>query len=265
MNIYYTLTILIGLVGLAYTIIHNSSLFVKRKIIFDIFDEISYLSELNNIELNEFMYLCIYVFGALALLYLRSIQNANIIGDFFSILVLSMLITVSLTFFSILIKKLKRKNSKQEKPERKASKHKFKIYKIVNIFFHIYVLILIYIIFLSIEALPSIAFVSVYSFLYFGQSFIIMVAISVYLFIILEFIIFFYVRQKKFYALNEFLDKKVPQKIQISIVLKSGTKLTGCLSSLGIYSLRLLDLENRVYEVKYKQIEIIGAKLIDAT
>ena len=120
MNIYYTLTILIGLVGLAYTIIHNSSLFVKRKIIFDIFDEISYLSELNNIELNEFMYLCIYVFGAFVLLYLRSIQNTNIIVDFFSILVLSMLITVSLTFFNVLIKKLKRKKSKQEKPKRKA-------------------------------------------------------------------------------------------------------------------------------------------------
>ena len=263
MNIYYVLTVLIGLAGLTYTIINNLSPFVKRKIIFDIFDEISCLSEFNKIELDEFRYLYIYIFGAVVLLYLRNIQNINIIMDLFYILVLSMFIASFLIFFKSLTKKLEKKKSKLGKIKRKASKHKFKIYKIVNIFLHIYILILIYIIFLSIKDLPSIAFRSVYSFLYFGQLYITIIAFSVYLFIILEFIIFAYVRQKEFKALNEFLLHTIPQKLQISISLKSGAKLTGYLGSLGIYSLRLSDFENRVYNVKYKQIEIIGTKLIN--
>ena len=263
-DIYYISAILIGSSGLAYTIINNWSPFIKHKIIVNIFNEISYLSELNKIELNEFIYLFVYIFGLIVLLYLHSIQSINIIYDLYYILELSMFIVIFLGFSKLLnIRKLKRKKSKREKLKRKTLKHKFKIYKIVNIFFHIYILILIYIIFLSVEALPSIAFVSVYSFLYFGQLYIIIMALSVYLFLIIEFFIFFYVRQKKFDALNDFLDKKVPQKIQISIVLKSGAKLTGCLGTLSIYSLRLLDFENTVYELKYKQIEIIGAKLIE--
>lgn len=159
---------------------------------------------------------------------------------------------ISLVFFLI---------ATYSKEPGKIPKDKVKSYKSVYILFHIYIALGIGMICSTLTVSPSIIInfplLSVYFVI--GPSLII--AVSIYLILFIEIVLYHLIREKKLQRINQYFRDK-PEKLKMDILLKNGDRLNGTFAGLYIESLFLINSEDMLYGIKYKQIEIIGCKLI---
>ena len=139
-------------------------------------------------------------------------------------------------------------------------KNKSMSYITINILLHVYIILLIYIVVLSREALSQSVYATIYFLVPFKQLYNFIIVFSLYFFILIELSFSLSIRKAKFDELDKFFQQNIPKKLQISLHLKGGIKLIGYLSELDIHSLRMMDLENVIYDIKYKEIQILGCK-----
>ena len=234
---------IIAFMGLVYTIFYNSAPFVKNKIIFDIFDELNQLDALNKIVLNKTTYVLIYSIGVLILLYLHNITNI--------ISILLRIIEISIPLIGIIIISLKY--------YKKKSIFEVINYKVITILLHVYILLFIFIVLISIEDLPSIAFFSINFFFLYLNYYLYEILLSLVLVTLTDEALLMLSISEKYGNINDSL-RKTNENLWLTVVLKNGEKISGDLCVLDINFLKLMDLKNIIYNIKYKQIEVIGCK-----
>ena len=233
----------IAFLGLLYTIFYNSALFVKNKIIFDIFDELNRLNALNKIVLNKITYVFIYGIGGLIFLVLYKITGI--------IPILLRIIEISIILIAIIIIFLKYHKKKY-------------IYEVINykettIMLHVYILLFIFIVLISIEDLPFTAFFSIRLFFFYINNYLYAILLSFMLVTLTDEVLLLWSIEAKYVNINNSL-RKINENLWLTVVLKNGGKISGDLWVLDINFLTLIDLGNIIYNIKYKQIEVIGAK-----
>ena len=246
-NILEILTVIIPLLGLIYTIFHNSHIFDRSKVLYDIFTEIGDLDPLYEDYVNPLIYLLIYVIGIGIIAY---INITRIIPDIFVIFLIIML--VSLIFLII---------ATYSKEPGKIPKDKVKSYKVVYLLFNIYILLAIGIIYSTLTILPSITLNFLFLPIYYILTPFLIISASLYLLVFIEYVLYHFIREKALQRLNQYFRDK-PEKLKMDILLKNGDRLNGTFAALYIESLFLINSEDMLYEIKYKQIEILGCKFI---
>lgn len=254
-NVYYISTILIGSLGLAYTIIYNSSSFVGHKIIFDIFDEIDKTKELNKLLVKKTMYMIIYIIGLLIFPLLHTI-NYIISILFWIIIVSGSMILIIAIYQNQYNKKVK---NGQKHHNNKQSEIKILNYKVGFILIHVYILLFISILLAFIESLPYITFLSIPLLLFYLSRYFLEILISLEAVILIDEELFMFAVREKYDNINDSL-RKTNENLWLTIVLKNGEKISGDLCVLDINFLTLVDIKNIIYNIKYKQIEVIGCK-----
>ena len=233
----------IAFLGLVYTIVNNSPPFAKRKIVFDIFDELGRLKDLNKIVLDKTTYATIYIVGIFVIPYLHSISD--IISILFLIIIVSILIIIILAVFQ----------------KHYEDKLKFKIinYKVSSIMSHVYILLFILILSSSIEDLPHIAFLSISSFFFYWNPYLIKIIIFLYIVGISDTFLLKFAIVDKYDTITNKL-KRLKEKLWVTVLLKNGEKISGDLQKIDPKFLKLQDFEKTTYKIKYRQIEIIGCR-----
>ena len=236
--------VIITFSGLIYTIVNNSPPFAKRKIIFDIFDELGRLKDLKKIVLDKTTYAIIYIIGGMFVMpYLHSI--IDIISILFWIIIVSLFIIMILAVFQKYYK----------------DKLKFKIinYKVSSIMSHVYILLFILILSSSIEDLPHIAFLSISSFFFYWNPYLIKIIIFLYIVGISDTFLLKFAIVDKYDTITNKL-KRLKEKLWVTVLLKNGEKISGDLQKIDPKFLKLQDFEKTTYKIKYRQIEIIGCR-----
>lgn len=247
-NISGILTVLIAFLAFIYTIFHNSHIFDKPKVLYDIFTEIRDLNPLYEDYLNPFIYPIIYVIVVDVILY---ICLFGIIPDIFTILLV--ILIISLVFLVI---------KTYSKEPRMIPKDKVKNYKSVHILSHIYIALGIGMIYSTVMVSPEIVVNFTFLHFYFVIGPYIIIVASVYLILFIEMVLYQFAREKKLQRLNQYFRNK-PEKLKMDILLKNGDRLNGTFAGLYIESLFLINSEEIIYSINYKQIEIIGCKFIN--
>ena len=143
--------------------------------------------------------------------------------------------------------------------DNRNSKIKILNYKIDFILFHVYILLFISILVAFIESPPYIAFLSIPLLPFYLNCYFFEILISLAAVILIDESLFLFALREKYDNIYNILIEP-NKKLEIKIKLKSGGKIIGDLSSLDINFLTLVDFENIIYNIKYKQIEIIGCK-----
>lgn len=235
------------MLGLIYTIFHNSHIFDRSRVLYDILVEIRDLDKLYMDYVNPFIYLLIYIIVNYLILYICLFE---IIPDIFTILLV--VLFISLFFFII---------TTYSKEPRKIPKDKVKSYKSVYIIFNIYIALGIGMIYSTLTVSPSIIINFPLLSVYVVIGPFLIIALSIYLILFIGIVLYYFVREKKLQRINQYFRDKT-EKLKIDILLKNGDRLNGTFAAIYIESLFLINSENMLYGIKYKQIEIIGCKLI---
>lgn len=251
-NILEILTVTIPVLGIIYTIFHNSHIFDRPRILYDIFVEISNLDKLYEDEVNPFIFLLMYIIGMGLISY---ISIAQIIPDISLILLIIMFVSLVVLIPATYCKE-----------PGKIPKEKVKSYKIVYLLFHIYILLAIGVIF-SALVIPT-SFTLNFPFLpiYYISTTFLIIAASLYLLLFIESVLYYFIRQKTLQRLNQYFrdlySSDKPENLEMNILLKNGDRLNGIFGGLYINSLFLKNSEDIIYNISYKEIETIGCKFI---
>lgn len=246
-NISGILTVIIAFLAFIYTIFHNSQIFDGPKVLYDIFIEIRDLNPLYEDYVNPFIYPVIYIIVIDVILYICLFE---IIPDIFTILLV--VLFISLVFLII---------TTYSKEPGEIPKDKVKNYKSVHILFHIYIALGIGMICSTVTVSPAIIVNSTLLPFYFVIGQYLIIAASIYLILFIEIVLYQFARKKKLQRLNQYFRDK-QEKLKMDIQLKNGNRLNGTFVRLYIDSLFLMNSEDMLCVIKYKQIEIVGCKFI---
>ncbi len=244
---------IIAFLTLTYTIFYNLALFAKNKIISDIFDEINKTNELNKLLVKKTTYIIIYIIGFAIFPILHIIKH--IISIICCIIIVSALIIFIIAYLQ------HRYNIKVISQQDGNNKSEIKIlnYKVESILFNVYILLFIFILVASMESLPYTAFISIPLLLFYLRHYLFKIVISFYIVIFVDEGLFIFAIIEKYDNIKDILIQPT-KKLWIKAVLKNGEKISGDLVGLDINFLKLRDIENINYNIKYKQIEVIGSK-----
>lgn len=240
------------LLGAIYPIYKSLSPFVRNKIIFNIFDEIGNL-KYKKIIISKLTFFAIYFIALI--MFPLAYRISHIIRILAAIIIVSpIIIALVKTFYNY-----RNKKSKTDvKQDDKGTKIKILSYKARALTFHVYIVLFVYILLMSIVHLPYLAYFSVYFFFLYWTRYILEIFSSLYVVVFMCEHLFLTARQKKYESINDYL-KSEDNKVWIEVLLKNGEKVCGELDNIS-NGLIQLNSKKTIYNINYKQIEVVGCK-----